>query len=68
MVVAMSLARGVGAALGPILFRSFGLPGPAVVAVVADVIAATVLLVWVRERTISRTVEHGVSAGAPDDS
>lgn len=68
MVVAMSLARGVGAALGPILFRSFGLPGPAVVAVVADVIAATVLLVWVRERTISRTVEHGVSGASPDDS
>jgi predicted MFS family arabinose efflux permease len=54
MVVAMSLARGAGAAVGPMLFRSFGLPGPAVVAVVADVAAATVLLLWVRERTDSR--------------
>ncbi|MEA2024656.1 MAG: MFS transporter [Actinomycetota bacterium] len=49
MVVAMSLARGVGAATGPTLFQTFGLPGPALVAVAADVLAMVLLLVWVRE-------------------
>ena len=67
MVVAMSLARGAGAALGPVLFRSFGLPGPAIVAVLADVIAAAVLMGWVRERTDGHAEEHEMPAGPPDD-
>ncbi len=50
MVVAMSLARGVGAATGPTLFQTFGLPGPALVAVAADLLAMVLLLAWVRER------------------
>lgn len=49
MVVAMSLGRGLGAALGPSLFIALGLTGPAVVAVVADVLAAGLLVAWVRE-------------------
>jgi predicted MFS family arabinose efflux permease len=49
MIVSMSLARGLGAAVGPMLFRSFGLSGPALAAVIADVIAAAILLAWVRE-------------------
>ena len=53
MVVSMSLARGLGAALGPNLFDTFGLPGPAIAAVVADVIAAVVLVAFVRERPTS---------------
>jgi predicted MFS family arabinose efflux permease len=55
MVVAMSLARGLGAAIGPTLFESFGLPGPAIAAVAADVIAVVALVVWVRERPIVPT-------------
>lgn len=55
MIVSMSVARGVGAAIGPILFRSFGLPGPALAAVVADVIAAVILVAWVRERIAAET-------------
>ena len=55
MVVSMSLARGLGAALGPNLFDTFGLPGPAIAAVVADVIAAVVLVALVRERP---TTDH----------
>lgn len=51
MVVSMSLARGVGAAVGPILFDSFGLAGPAAAAVAADLIAAAVLISSVREQT-----------------
>jgi len=50
MIVSMSLARGLGAAVGPMLFRSFGLSGPALAAVIADVMAAAILLAWVRER------------------
>jgi predicted MFS family arabinose efflux permease len=53
MVVAMSLARGLGAAVGPNLFDAFGLPGPAVAAVAADIVAAVVLIVWVREKSES---------------
>jgi predicted MFS family arabinose efflux permease len=59
MVVAMSLARGLGAAVGPSLFDSFGLPGPAVAAVAADIIAAGILITWVRERPNSHGVEQG---------
>jgi predicted MFS family arabinose efflux permease len=55
MVVAMSLARGLGAAIGPTLFESFGLPGPAIAAVAADAIAVVALVVWVRERPSVRT-------------
>jgi predicted MFS family arabinose efflux permease len=66
MVVAMSLARGVGAAVGPILFQSFGLPGPAVAAVIADVVAAVVLVAWVRERHDLDSASSRTSTDAPD--
>jgi len=49
MVVAMSLARGVGAAVGPLLFDSFGIPGPAVAAVASAVVAGVILVVGVHE-------------------
>jgi predicted MFS family arabinose efflux permease len=61
MVVSMSLARGVGAAIGPILFQSFGLPGPALAAVVADILAAAILLAWVRERVEPKETRLPVS-------
>ncbi|GMQ86332.1 MAG: MFS transporter [Acidimicrobiia bacterium] len=48
-VVAMATGRGIGAAIGPILFESVGLAGPAIVAVVANSLAAVVLVAWVRE-------------------
>ena len=49
MVVSMSLARAVGAAVGPVLFESYGLVGPAIAAVAADIVAASVLIGKVRE-------------------
>jgi DHA1 family inner membrane transport protein len=49
MVVSMSLARSVGAAVGPYLFDAFGLAGPAVAAVAADLLAAVVLISGVHE-------------------
>ena len=49
MVVSMSLARSVGAAVGPYLFDAFGLAGPAVAAVAADLLAAVVLIRGVHE-------------------
>jgi DHA1 family inner membrane transport protein len=49
MVVSMSLARGIGAAIGPFLFDSYGLAGPAIAAATADVLAAVVLITKVRE-------------------
>jgi DHA1 family inner membrane transport protein len=49
MVVSMSLARGIGAAVGPLLFDSFGLAGPAIAAAVADILAFVVLITRVRE-------------------
>ncbi len=52
MVVAMSLARGIGAAVGPILFRSFGLSGPALAAVAADILALALLVAFVTERHV----------------
>jgi predicted MFS family arabinose efflux permease len=67
MVVAMSLARGIGAAVGPNLFDSFGLPGPAIAAVVADVIAAGILIAWVRERPGSIVAEQA-SEVRPSDA
>ena len=48
-VVAMGAARAIGAAASPFLFGAFGLTGPIVVAVTADVIAAGLLLAWVRD-------------------
>jgi predicted MFS family arabinose efflux permease len=48
-VVAMATGRGIGAALGPILFGSLGLAGPAIAAVAANMAAAVVLVAWVRE-------------------
>jgi predicted MFS family arabinose efflux permease len=51
MVVSMSLARGIGAAVGPILFDSYGLAGPAIAAASADVVAAIVLITRVREHS-----------------
>jgi predicted MFS family arabinose efflux permease len=54
MIVAMSLARGVGAAVGPLLFERFGLVGPAAAAVVSVLAATAVLGLGVSER-------HGTS-------
>ena len=51
MVVSMSLARSVGAAVGPYLFESFGLAGPAIAAVAADLLAAVVLISGVHEHS-----------------
>ena len=51
MVVAIGIARGVGAAVSPLLFRSFDLTGPAIAALAADVLALGVLIVWVRDHT-----------------
>ena len=51
MVVSMSLARGIGAAVGPILFDSFGIPGPALAALASVVVAAVVLVTGVSEET-----------------
>ena len=48
-VVAMATGRGIGAALGPILFGSLGLAGPAIIAVAANMLAVAVLVTWVRE-------------------
>lgn len=59
MVVAMSIGRGIGAALGPVLFGSLGVRGPALAAVVADVLAGVLLVAWVREK--------GIRAPAPGD-
>jgi len=50
MVVTLSIGRGIGAAVGPMLFTTFGISGPAVVASVADLVAAVVLIAWVRDR------------------
>lgn len=61
MVVAMSAGRGVGAAVGPLLFVAAGLRGPALAAVAADVTAAVLLIAWVHERPARAPV---VSEGA----
>jgi hypothetical protein len=45
----MGAARAIGAAASPFLFGAYGLTGPIVVAVTADVIAAGLLLAWVRD-------------------
>jgi len=56
-VVAMATGRGIGAALGPILFGSLGLAGPAIAAVAANMVAALVLVAWVREEGIETAAE-----------
>lgn len=56
-VVAMATGRGIGAALGPILFGSLGLAGPAIAAVAANMVAAVVLVAWVREEGIETAAE-----------
>jgi predicted MFS family arabinose efflux permease len=48
-IVAMGLGRAIGAAAGPPLFGALGLTGPVVIAVAADLIAAFLLLAWVRD-------------------
>ena len=63
MVVAMSIGRGIGAAIGPLLFGAVGLPGPAMAAVVADVLAGVLLVAWVRERNGDE--RDGVAADEP---
>ena len=60
-VVAMATGRGIGAALGPMLFGSLGLAGPAIAAVAANMLAAVVLVAWVRE-------EGSEPAAEPDQS
>lgn len=62
MVVAMSVGRGVGAATGPLLFVASGLPGPALAAVAADVLAAVLLIAFVHERLGNG---HVVGEGRP---
>jgi predicted MFS family arabinose efflux permease len=68
MVVAMSLARGIGAAIGPILFRSFGLPGPASAAVAADILAAIILVTLVSESHDSTQVSDNLDRESRPDS
>ncbi len=65
MIVAMSLARAIGAAVGPALFVSFGLAGPAIAAVVGDIAAAVMLVVWVREGGAGQTSRSTGRSGAP---
>jgi predicted MFS family arabinose efflux permease len=48
-IVAMGLGRAIGAAAGPSLFGALGLTGPVVMAVAADLVAALLLLAWVRD-------------------
>jgi predicted MFS family arabinose efflux permease len=48
-IVAMGLGRAIGAAAGPSLFSALGLTGPVVMAVAADLVAALLLIAWVRD-------------------
>ena len=48
-VVAMGIARAIGAAVGPPLFGALGLAGPVAIAVAADLIAAGLLFTLVRD-------------------
>ena len=48
-IVAMGLARSLGAAVAPALFAAGGLTYPVILAVAADVLAAVVLIAWVKE-------------------
>lgn len=48
-IVALGIGRAIGAGVGPALFGAFGLIGPVAVAVVGDLAAAALLLVWVAE-------------------
>lgn len=49
MIVAISLGRGSGAALGSPIFGAAGIGGNAVIAAIANVVAAVLLLSWVHE-------------------
>ena len=57
-VVAMATGRGIGAAIGPVLFGSLGLAGPAIIAVAANMVAAVVLMAWVREGSKLAAEQH----------
>lgn len=48
-VVALGIGRAIGAGVGPVLFGAVGLVGPVAVAVIADLAAAALLLVWITE-------------------
>jgi MFS transporter, DHA1 family, inner membrane transport protein len=56
MVVAMSAGRGLGAAIGPLLFGASGMAGPALAAVAADVVAGVLLVSFVNERAATGSV------------
>jgi predicted MFS family arabinose efflux permease len=49
MVVTMYVGRGVGAAIGPVLFGTFGVAGNAIVASLANVVALGIFLGWVKD-------------------
>jgi predicted MFS family arabinose efflux permease len=67
MVVAMSIGRGIGAAVGPVLFGAVGLRGPAMAAVVADVLAGVFLVAWVREGAGAHPPDLPADAEAPGE-
>lgn len=48
-VVAMGLARSLGAAVAPSLFAAGGLTYPVILAVASNVLAAVVMIAWVKE-------------------
>jgi len=60
MVVAMSLARGVGAAVGPLLFESFGIAGPALAAVASVAVAGLTLVVGIQEGAVDSTARAAI--------
>jgi predicted MFS family arabinose efflux permease len=68
MVVAMSIGRGIGAAVGPVLFGAAGLRGPAMAAVVADVLAGVFLVAWVREGAGAHPPDLPADATTPGES
>jgi predicted MFS family arabinose efflux permease len=49
MVVAMSIGRGAGAAIGPVVFAVWGVAGNALAAALVNVVALGVLVAWVRD-------------------
>ncbi|MGD2052340.1 MAG: MFS transporter [Acidimicrobiia bacterium] len=49
MVVTMYVGRGVGAAVGPVLYTAFGVAGNALVAALANMVALGIFLGWVRD-------------------
>lgn len=50
MVVAMSIGRTIGTAVGAPIFESLGVPGNALFAAAANIVGLVVFLGWVRER------------------